>query len=63
MTFFSGLQVGSPTIPKIKTFATLDTHNVATLLWEECEDETHTPEMGTWESIGTLKILEFDCRG
>jgi len=29
----------------------------------ECEDETHTPEMGTWESSGTPKTLEFDCRG
>jgi len=23
----------------------------------------HTPEMGTWESSGTPKISEFDCRG
>jgi hypothetical protein len=23
----------------------------------------HTPENGTWESSGTPKILEFDCRG
>jgi len=29
----------------------------------ECEDETHTPEMGIWESSGTPKISEFDCRG
>jgi len=29
----------------------------------ECENETHTPEMGTWESFGTPKISEFDCRG
>jgi hypothetical protein len=29
----------------------------------ECEDETHIPEMGTWESFGTLKTLEFDCKG
>ncbi len=28
----------------------------------ECEDETHTPEMGTWESSRTPKISEFDCR-
>ncbi len=21
----------------------------------ECEDETHTPKMGTWESSGTLE--------
>jgi hypothetical protein len=36
---------------------------VATLFWEECEDETHIPEMGTWEPIGTPETLEFDCRG
>jgi hypothetical protein len=29
----------------------------------ECEDETHTPKMGTWESSGTPKTSEFDCRG
>ncbi len=28
----------------------------------ECEDETHTPKIGTWESSGTPKISEFDCR-
>jgi hypothetical protein len=26
---------------------------VATPLLEECEDDTHTPKMGTWDSIGT----------
>jgi hypothetical protein len=42
---------------------------VATALLEECENETHTPEMGTWESTGTLESTgppetsEFDCRG
>jgi len=36
---------------------------VATPLLEECEDDTHTPEMGTWESSGTPKTLELDCRG
>ncbi len=30
---------------------------------KECEDETHTPEMGTWESFGTPKTSKFDCRG
>ncbi len=29
----------------------------------ECEDETHTPEMGTWEFSGTPETWEFDCRG
>jgi hypothetical protein len=26
----------------------------------ECEDETHTLEMGTWESSGIPKSSEFD---
>jgi hypothetical protein len=30
---------------------------------KECEDATHTPEMGTWESFGTPETSEFDCRG
>jgi hypothetical protein len=38
-------------------------HGVATPLLEECEDDTHTPKMGTWESSETPKTLEFDCRG
>jgi hypothetical protein len=33
------------------------------LTLRECEDETHTPKMGTWESSGTLETSEFDCRG
>jgi len=37
--------------------------SVATPLLEECEDDTHTLEMGTWEFSGTLKTLEFNCRG
>jgi hypothetical protein len=31
--------------------------------WKECEDDTHTPENGTWESFGTPKNSEFDCGG
>ncbi len=37
--------------------------SVATPLLEECEDDTHTPEMGTWEPSRTPKNLELDCRG
>jgi hypothetical protein len=33
------------------------------LTLKECEDETHTPKMGTWESFGTLEMSKFDCRG
>jgi hypothetical protein len=29
----------------------------------ECEDETHTPKVGTWESSRIPKTLELDCRG
>jgi hypothetical protein len=29
---------------------------------KECEDDIHTPEMGTWESSRTLENLEFNCR-
>ncbi len=36
---------------------------VTTPLLEECEDDTHTFEMGTWESSKTPEISEFDCRG
>jgi hypothetical protein len=33
------------------------------LTLRECEDETHTPEMGTWKSSRTLESSEFDCKG
>ncbi len=36
---------------------------VVTPLLEECEDDTHTPEMGTWEPSMTPKTLEFNCKG
>ncbi len=29
----------------------------------ECEDEIHTPEMGTWESSKTPETLKFNCKG
>jgi hypothetical protein len=29
----------------------------------KCEDETHTPEMGTWESSRTPETSEFDGKG
>jgi hypothetical protein len=37
--------------------------NVATLLQEECEDEIHTPEMGTWECAETPETSKFDYKG
>jgi len=36
---------------------------VTTLFWGKCEDETHIPEIGTWESSGTPETSEFDFRG
>ncbi len=30
---------------------------------KECEDETHTPEMGTCKSSGIPKTLKINCRG
>jgi hypothetical protein len=30
---------------------------------EKCEDDTHIPEMGIWESFGTLEISKLDYRG
>jgi hypothetical protein len=29
----------------------------------ECDDETHTPEMETWESSRIPEISKFDCKG
>jgi len=36
---------------------------LATPLLEECEDDIHTPEMGTWESSKTPETLKFNCKG
>jgi hypothetical protein len=36
---------------------------VATPLLEKCEDDTHIPEMGTWESFGTPKTSKLDYKG
>jgi hypothetical protein len=36
---------------------------ITTPLLEKCEDDTHSPEAGTWESFGTPETSEFDCRG
>jgi hypothetical protein len=32
------------------------------LTLKECKDETHTFEMGTWESSWTPEISKFDCK-
>jgi hypothetical protein len=53
-------------VPKcglVEPFIKLIIKDVATPLLEECEDDTHTPEMGTWESSGTPKTSKFDFKG
>jgi hypothetical protein len=45
-----------------KLVVDLGRFRVATLLLEEWEDDFHTPEMGTWESVGTPKTSEFNFR-
>jgi hypothetical protein len=37
--------------------------DVATLLLEEWKDDSHTPEMGTWEFVGTSETSKFNFRG
>ncbi len=48
---------------EIKQLGVDQIHGCHNRILRECEDETHTPEMGTWESSGTLETLEFDCKG
>jgi len=38
-------------------------NSVATPLWAKCQDETHTPKSGNWESSGTLATSELNNRG
>jgi hypothetical protein len=52
---------------KLFKIAKLNLHDrkkeyVATPFLEKCEDDTHTPEMRTWESFRTFKTSEFNCR-
>jgi hypothetical protein len=48
-------------LPRWKSFKVF--HICRNPTWRECEDETHIPEMGTWEFSRTFEILEFDRRG
>jgi len=38
-------------------------HPLSQLYLRECEDKTHTLELGTWESSRTPKTSELDCKG
>jgi hypothetical protein len=29
----------------------------------KCEDKTHTPKVGNWESLGTPESLKFNSKG
>ncbi len=42
---------------------TIHHQTITTLLWRKCENETHTPKIGTWESSGTPETSEFDYKG
>jgi hypothetical protein len=47
----------------IKIGAVMDMEKCRNPTLRECEDETHTLEMRTWESTGTPETSEFNCRG
>ncbi len=49
-------------VPSLVTFGRNPMGNVATPLLEECEDDTHTFEMGTWESPGFSKFQSLIAR-
>jgi hypothetical protein len=55
-----GVPLSSPLLRRLK--GSKSRSSVTTLLREECKDETHTPEMGTWESSGAPESSEFDCK-
>jgi len=44
-------------------FLSLVTIDVATPLWDKCEDETHTPKSGKLESSGTPENSELKFKG
>ncbi len=41
----------------------LTNNDVATSLWDKCEDETHNPKSGKLESSETPENSELDCKG
>jgi hypothetical protein len=51
-------------VPHPSCICTLEFMNKCrNLTLKECEDETHTPKVGTWESSKIPEISEFDCKG
>jgi hypothetical protein len=46
-----------------ETWTTSKVHTCRNPILKECEDDIHTPEMGTWESFGTPKNSKLGCRG
>jgi hypothetical protein len=61
--FFKNPFVNALKISTFLLYSFSKVHKCRNLTLRECEDETHTPEMGTWESSRTLKSLEFDYKG
>jgi hypothetical protein len=49
--------------PSVSLGKTRRNHKCRNPTLKECEDDTHTPKMGTWEFSGTPENLEFDCKG
>jgi hypothetical protein len=62
-TSINGTMFGFDLVWRMQPGDDLQNACVTMPLLEKCEDETHIPEMGSWESTGTLKTLQFDCRG
>ncbi len=62
MTKFS-IAMGMILLNKATCCSQAWTHTIATQLWGKCEVANHTLENGTWESSGTPKNSEFDCKG
>jgi hypothetical protein len=54
---------GSLMVQQLLPKPIVHTCTIVTPLLEECEDDTHTPEMGTWESSGIPETSELDFRG
>ncbi len=56
-------QTTSWLVCSLSTFGARTNHGVTTLLWEGVKMKLTFLKMRTWESFGTPKTLEFDCKG
>jgi hypothetical protein len=48
---------------EIQILVICNNHECRNPTLKECEDDTHTPKMGTWESSGIPKNSKLDCKG